>query len=96
MGSRRFLDYLSDADVSFIRNLVLCSGSLKQLTKLYGVSYPTIRLRLDRVIAKIEVVETIEDPFIAKLRAFAIEKNVPAELVDQVVDMYQHTERKEQ
>ncbi|MCL2640401.1 MAG: DUF2089 domain-containing protein [Phycisphaerales bacterium] len=34
--------------------LVLRSGSLKDLAEAYGVSYPTIRLRLDRVITRLQ------------------------------------------
>ena len=39
-------------DVSFIRNFVLASGSLKEIAQEYGVTYPTVRLRLDRLIQK--------------------------------------------
>jgi hypothetical protein len=34
--------------------LVLRSGSLKDLATAYGVTYPTIRLRLDRVIERLQ------------------------------------------
>lgn len=37
-------------DLDLITELVLQSGSLKGLAQSYGVSYPTIRGRLDRVI----------------------------------------------
>ena len=48
---------MSDEDLAFVRRLVLASGSLKEVAQQYGVSYPTIRLRLDRLIAKIEAVD---------------------------------------
>ena len=57
MADRSWVDYLSDEDIAFVRRFVLASGSLKQVAQKYGVTYPTIRLRLDRLIAKIEVVE---------------------------------------
>ena len=46
------------------------SGSLKRVAREYGVSYPTVRARLDRLIAKIEVVDQqrIEDEFERLLR----------------------------
>ena len=44
---------LDEEDVSFIRNFLLCSGSLKEVAGRYRVSYPTVRLRLDRLIQKI-------------------------------------------
>ncbi len=55
----------------FIKRLVLASGSLKQVAKDYGISYPTVRLRLDRLIAKLQVIEDqrIQDPFERLLRA---------------------------
>jgi len=36
---------------------VLASGSLKDVAKAYGITYPTVRLRLDRLIAKVTVVD---------------------------------------
>jgi len=48
---------LGDEDLMFIKRFVLASGSLKALAGAYGVSYPTVRLRLDRLIARIEVLE---------------------------------------
>jgi hypothetical protein len=54
----RWIDRLDDEDLSFLKKFVLASGSLKELASGYGVSYPTIRLRLDRLIAKIEIFES--------------------------------------
>lgn len=41
-------------DLDLIVELVLRSGSLKDLATVYGVSYPTIRARLDRVIERLQ------------------------------------------
>ena len=38
---------LSDEDITFIKNFVMSSGSLKEVAKLYHITYPTVRLRLD-------------------------------------------------
>ena len=43
-------------DLDLIVQLVLASGSLKELATTYGVSYPTIRTRLDRTIARLREV----------------------------------------
>ena len=60
-GSRkRWTDLLEDEEVAFVRRFVLASGSLKAMATAYGVSYPTVRLRLDRLIAKIEILESQE------------------------------------
>lgn len=47
------LGRMSADDLSLITEFVLCSGSLKDLAKRYGVSYPTIRGRLDGVIERL-------------------------------------------
>ncbi len=59
--SHRWLSFLSDEDIAFVRRFLLASGSLKQLANDYGVSYPTIRLRLDRLIEKVRLVESFEE-----------------------------------
>ena len=46
---------LEDEDVAFIKKFLLASGSLKEVAGLYGVTYPTVRLRLDRLIQKIHL-----------------------------------------
>ena len=45
---------LQREDLDLIVQLVLRSGSLKELAEFYGVSYPTIRARLDRVIERLK------------------------------------------
>ena len=55
--SRTWLDGLSDEDLMFVKRFVLASGSLKGLAAAYGVSYPTVRLRVDRLIAKVKILD---------------------------------------
>ncbi len=66
-----WLTGLSDEDASFIKRFVLASGSLKELAKAYGISYPTVRLRLDRLIEKVKVLDSqeIRSEFERTLRA---------------------------
>jgi len=56
-----WLRVLNEEDLSFIRRLVLASGSLKAIAEEYGISYPTVRLRLDRLIAKIQAADSARD-----------------------------------
>jgi hypothetical protein len=49
-------------DLDLITELVLRSGSLKDLADAYGVSYPTIRLRLDKVIERLSAVVAGKEP----------------------------------
>ncbi len=48
---------MNEEDLGFIRRFLLSSGSLKQMAEEYGISYPTVRLRLDRLIEKIKLYE---------------------------------------
>jgi hypothetical protein len=44
---------LNEEELDLVLQLVLASGSLKDLARVYQVSYPTIRLRVDRVIGRL-------------------------------------------
>jgi hypothetical protein len=47
--------YRLDAEEQrFVELFVLASGSLKQMAAVLGVSYPTVRSRLDRLIEKLQ------------------------------------------
>lgn len=65
-----WIEKLNQEDLSFLQRFVLASGSLKEVAKIYGISYPTVRLRLDRLIQKIEIItdHKIRDPFERRLR----------------------------
>ncbi|MGE4353779.1 MAG: DUF2089 family protein [Oscillospiraceae bacterium] len=64
---------LENEDMSFIRNFILASGSLKEIAAKYGVTYPTVRLRLDRLIQKIKLVEADSgDPYISLVKRLAL------------------------
>ena len=73
-----WLRNLSDEDLAFIKRFLLASGSLKAVAREYGISYPTVRLRLDRLIAKIRVLDdvTIRSPFERTLRALYAEGRI--------------------
>ena len=65
---------LEEEDAAFIKRFVLASGSLKEMAAQYGVSYPTVRLRLDRLIQKIQLAETVEaDPYVALVKRLAVD-----------------------
>ena len=65
-----WIEGLSDEDLAFIRRFVLASGSLKEMAEIYGISYPTVRLRLDRLIEKIKLLssDAVESEFERILR----------------------------
>jgi hypothetical protein len=48
---------LSGDDQVFVAAFVRCHGSIKQMEKFFGVSYPTIKGRLNRIGARLPFVE---------------------------------------
>ena len=48
---------LSSDDRKFVKSFVLDSGSLKDMARRYGVSYPTVRNRLDDLIARLREID---------------------------------------
>ena len=44
-------------DQSFIVDFMKASGSLKEMAKLLGLSYPTVRNRLDEIIERVKLAE---------------------------------------
>jgi hypothetical protein len=68
---------LEDEDVVFIKKFLQASGSLKEMARQYGVTYPTVRLRLDRLIQKIQISEdTANEPYIALIKRLAVSEKV--------------------
>jgi hypothetical protein len=49
---------LSEEDWQFVKRLLLASGSLKDVARQYGISYPTVRIRLDRLIEKVQILDS--------------------------------------
>jgi hypothetical protein len=45
---------LTEEELDLVLQLVLASGSLKDLARVYQVSYPTIRAKADRLIARVQ------------------------------------------
>ena len=65
---------LEDEDLAFVKKFILASGSLKEMASVYGVSYPTVRLRLDRLIQKIHLSATVEaDPYVSLVKRLAVD-----------------------
>jgi hypothetical protein len=53
-----WLNRLDEEEAEFLKRFIVMSGSLKLLAKSYDISYPTVRLRLDRLIEKLKVWES--------------------------------------
>lgn len=83
---------LEDEDAVFIKKFVLASGSLKEVAALYGVSYPTVRLRLDRLIQKIKISETAEaDPYVSLVKRLAVDDKLDFDTAKILIGEYRKT-----
>jgi len=69
---------LAEEDWHFIKRLILASGSLKDVAKEYEISYPTVRIRLDRLIKKVRALDIQENdsPFHQQVQILAIEGKI--------------------
>lgn len=80
---------LDEEDVAFIRRFLLASGSLKEVAGEYGVSYPTVRLRLDRLIQKIRLGEDrAADPYVALIKRLALSDKVDFDAAKILISEY--------
>ena len=83
---------LEDQDLTFIKKFMLASGSLKEVASVYGVSYPTVRLRLDRLIQKIQLTETAEaDPYVSLIKRLAVDDKLDVETARLLLQAYRKT-----
>ena len=83
---------LEEEDVSFIKKFILASGSLKEVAAQYGVTYPTVRLRLDRLIQKIRIGEdTAADPYIATIKRLVVNDKLDFDTARLLIAEYKRT-----
>ena len=80
---------LEEEDVAFIKKFILASGSLKEVAAQYGVTYPTVRLRLERLIQKIRLVEDVAtDPYIAMVKRLAVNEKIDLDTAKLLIAEY--------
>ena len=92
LNRQKWLTQLDEEDLAFIKRFILASGSLKALAADYGISYPTVRLRLDRLIDKIRITEdnTIRSEFERTVRAMYAEGRFDMATVKRLLSAHQH------
>ena len=80
---------LEEEVAAFLKNFLMKSGSLKDIAKLYGVSYPTVRLRLDKLIQKVSLSEQKEEePFLAFIKGLAVDARIDLETAKMIMEKY--------
>lgn len=86
---------LEEDELRFIKRFVLASGSLKEMADIYGVTYPTVRNRLNLVISKVKLSdEKREDPYVSLIKRMVMEGKVDFEAAAVLIREYR--ERKEE
>jgi hypothetical protein len=65
---------LSSDDQVFVTAFVRCHGSIKEMEQIFGVSYPTIKSRLNRIAQGLEFVETNAPPSLSELRSTIMDR----------------------
>lgn len=84
-----WMTHLEAEDVVFIKKFLLASGSLKELASQYGVTYPTVRLRLDRLIQKIHMSESAEnEPYVALIKRLALQEKIDFDTAKILISEY--------
>jgi hypothetical protein len=66
------LALLSAEDQVFVTAFVRCHGSIKEMERIFGVSYPTIKSRLNRITQGLAFVETDPAPSRSDVKADVI------------------------
>jgi len=83
-----------DEDVSFIRRFLMASGSLKELATQYSVTYPTVRLKLDRLIQKIQISEqSANEPYVALIKRLAVNEKLDIETAKLLISEYKKSKK---
>ena len=85
---------LDDEDLNFIKKFLFASGSLKEMANIYGVTYPTVRLRLDRLIQKIKISEdTANEPYISLIKKMAVNEKIDFDTAKILISEYKKTQK---
>ena len=89
-----WLTNLDDEDVNFIKKFLLASGSLKEVAGIYGVTYPTVRLRLDKLIQKIQINEdNVNEPYISLIKKLAVNEKIDFDTAKILISAYKKTKK---
>jgi hypothetical protein len=84
-----WLQGLEDEDLSFIKKFLLASGSLKEMASQYGVTYPTVRLRLDKLIQRIQIAEdNSNEPYISIIKRLAVDDKLDFDTAKILINEY--------
>lgn len=55
------------AERNLAEQMILCGGNLKELAEKMDISYPTLRKRVDGMIASLDEIKTADEAFVASV-----------------------------
>lgn len=85
---------LEKEDITFMKKFILSSGSLKEVAKQYDVTYPTVRLRLDKLIQKIKLNEdNTNDSYIALIKRLVINEKIDFDTAKILISEYKNNKK---
>ena len=89
----RWLTALNEEDLQFLKRFLVVSGSLKALAAQYGISYPTVRVRLDRLISKVKAADepSLTDPFRRQLELLLADGRLDSGAARQLLEAHNQT-----
>jgi hypothetical protein len=97
-GTAHPLLSLNEEELDLVLQLVLASGSLKDLARVYQVSYPTIRLRVDRLIERLRqaVAGATPDPMMQLIAGLVERGEITVTAARAVRDLYRQQRQQEE
>ena len=86
---------LSEEDWQFIKRLLLASGSLKDVAGQYGISYPTVRIKLNRLIEKVQILDSKKPrtKFHQKLRLLVAEGKLDISIAKTLLKTFEESSK---
>ena len=85
---------LSTEDQEFVKQLLLSSGSLKQFAKIYDVSYPTVRTRLNMVIQTINLIDSKQaNSFEGRIMKMVIAEKISLDVAKEIISDYREANK---
>ena len=51
---------LSSEDQVFVMAFVRCHGSIKEMEEMFGISYPTVKNRINRIVRQFKFIEIVK------------------------------------
>ena len=80
---------LEEDDIKFIKKFIMSSGSLKEMAKDYNITYPTMRIKLDKLIEKVKDSDVeINDSYTDIIKNMALDDKLELSTAKELLAQY--------